>query len=72
MCGIAGFVDFKKRSSEETLAAMSCAVAHRDLMAREFFIRKSMTLKSVWVIAGFLSLISAMLPTSPCFMVICT
>ncbi|RYE58683.1 MAG: asparagine synthase (glutamine-hydrolyzing) [Sphingobacteriales bacterium] len=29
MCGIAGFADLKKRSSEETLAAMSCAVSHR-------------------------------------------
>ncbi len=29
MCGIAGFIDFKKRSTEETLAKMSCAVPHR-------------------------------------------
>ncbi len=29
MCGIAGFADFKKESSEEILAQMSCAVAHR-------------------------------------------
>lgn len=29
MCGIAGFIDFKKRSSEEMLAQMSCAVPHR-------------------------------------------
>jgi asparagine synthase (glutamine-hydrolysing) len=29
MCGIAGFVDFKKTSSEEILAKMSCAVPHR-------------------------------------------
>src|SRR5918994_6884320 len=29
MCGIAGFVDFKKKSSEEILATMSCAVSHR-------------------------------------------
>ncbi len=29
MCGIAGFADFKKGSSEEILAQMSCAVAHR-------------------------------------------
>lgn len=29
MCGIAGFVDFKKQTSEETLAAMACAVEHR-------------------------------------------
>ncbi|HVG12782.1 MAG TPA: asparagine synthase (glutamine-hydrolyzing), partial [Flavisolibacter sp.] len=29
MCGIAGFVDFRKQSSEEILAQMSCAVPHR-------------------------------------------
>lgn len=29
MCGIAGFVDFKKQTTEETLAAMACAVEHR-------------------------------------------
>lgn len=29
MCGIAGFVDFKKQSTEPVLAEMSCAVAHR-------------------------------------------
>jgi asparagine synthase (glutamine-hydrolysing) len=29
MCGIAGFIDFKKRSSEEVIANMSCAVPHR-------------------------------------------
>jgi asparagine synthase (glutamine-hydrolysing) len=29
MCGIAGFVDFKKSSSEETLGSMACAVSHR-------------------------------------------
>jgi asparagine synthase (glutamine-hydrolysing) len=29
MCGIAGFVDFKKQTSEEILALMSCAVEHR-------------------------------------------
>lgn len=29
MCGIAGFIDFKKASSEETLANMACAVSHR-------------------------------------------
>jgi asparagine synthase (glutamine-hydrolysing) len=29
MCGIAGFVDFKKQTSEEVLAVMSCAVEHR-------------------------------------------
>ncbi len=29
MCGIAGFIDFKKRSTEEILAKMSCAVPHR-------------------------------------------
>jgi asparagine synthase (glutamine-hydrolysing) len=29
MCGIAGFVDFKKKSNAETLAKMSCAVPHR-------------------------------------------
>jgi asparagine synthase (glutamine-hydrolysing) len=29
MCGIAGFVDFKRQTTEETLAAMACAVEHR-------------------------------------------
>ena len=29
MCGIAGFVDFKKQTSEEKLAEMACAVEHR-------------------------------------------
>jgi len=29
MCGIAGFVDFKKNSNEEVIAAMACAVPHR-------------------------------------------
>ena len=29
MCGIAGFIDFKRRSSEETLAQMFCAVSLR-------------------------------------------
>jgi asparagine synthase (glutamine-hydrolysing) len=29
MCGIAGFADFTRRSSEEQLAAMACAVPHR-------------------------------------------
>jgi asparagine synthase (glutamine-hydrolysing) len=29
MCGIAGFIDFRKQSSEEILAKMSCAVSHR-------------------------------------------
>ena len=29
MCGIAGFVDFKNKSSEEILARMACAVPHR-------------------------------------------
>lgn len=29
MCGIAGFIDFKKRSSEEVLTKMACAVQHR-------------------------------------------
>lgn len=29
MCGIAGFIDFKKQSNEEILAKMSCAVPHR-------------------------------------------
>jgi asparagine synthase (glutamine-hydrolysing) len=29
MCGIAGFVDFKKQTTEETLAAMVCVVEHR-------------------------------------------
>jgi asparagine synthase (glutamine-hydrolysing) len=29
MCGIAGFIDFKKASSEEVLASMACAVSHR-------------------------------------------
>jgi asparagine synthase (glutamine-hydrolysing) len=29
MCGIAGFVDFKKESTEEVLAKMACAVPHR-------------------------------------------
>lgn len=29
MCGIAGFVDFQKNSTEEMLAKMSCAVPHR-------------------------------------------
>jgi asparagine synthase (glutamine-hydrolysing) len=29
MCGIAGFIDFKKSSTEEILAQMSCAVPHR-------------------------------------------
>lgn len=29
MCGIAGFIDFKQKSSEAILAQMSCAVPHR-------------------------------------------
>jgi asparagine synthase (glutamine-hydrolysing) len=29
MCGIAGFIDFKKESTEEVLAKMACAVPHR-------------------------------------------
>jgi asparagine synthase (glutamine-hydrolysing) len=29
MCGIAGFIDFRKKSTEETLAGMSCATPHR-------------------------------------------
>lgn len=29
MCGIAGFADFRKKTSEETLAKMSCALPHR-------------------------------------------
>ncbi|HVG42843.1 MAG TPA: asparagine synthase (glutamine-hydrolyzing), partial [Chitinophagaceae bacterium] len=29
MCGIAGFIDFSKKSTEEVLAKMSCAVPHR-------------------------------------------
>lgn len=29
MCGIAGFLDFKKNSTEDILAKMSCAVGHR-------------------------------------------
>jgi asparagine synthase (glutamine-hydrolysing) len=29
MCGIAGFIDFKKNSTEEILADMACAVSHR-------------------------------------------
>jgi asparagine synthase (glutamine-hydrolysing) len=29
MCGIAGFIDFKKNSTEEVLANMACAVSHR-------------------------------------------
>jgi asparagine synthase (glutamine-hydrolysing) len=29
MCGIAGFIDFKKNSSEDILAQMACAVSHR-------------------------------------------
>lgn len=29
MCGIAGFIDFKKTTSEEILAKMTCAVSHR-------------------------------------------
>jgi len=29
MCGIAGFIDFKKSSTEETLADMACSVTHR-------------------------------------------
>jgi asparagine synthase (glutamine-hydrolysing) len=29
MCGIAGFVDFKKQTAEDTLALMACAVEHR-------------------------------------------
>lgn len=29
MCGIAGFADFRKKSSEEILSTMSCAVPHR-------------------------------------------
>src|SRR5262245_8505893 len=29
MCGIAGFVDFKKRSSQQLLSEMTQAVAHR-------------------------------------------
>src|SRR5829696_3247725 len=29
MCGIAGFVDFKRSSNEDVLARMACAVSHR-------------------------------------------
>ena len=29
MCGIAGFIDFKKKSSAEVLADMACAMTHR-------------------------------------------
>src|SRR5689334_4660565 len=29
MCGIAGFVDFNRESSEEQIAKMACAVPHR-------------------------------------------
>jgi asparagine synthase (glutamine-hydrolysing) len=29
MCGIAGFIDFKNKSTEEVLAKMACAVPHR-------------------------------------------
>jgi asparagine synthase (glutamine-hydrolysing) len=29
MCGIAGFVDFKKQTSDDTVASMTCAVDHR-------------------------------------------
>jgi asparagine synthase (glutamine-hydrolysing) len=29
MCGIAGFVDFKRQTPEEVLASMACAVSHR-------------------------------------------
>ena len=29
MCGIAGFIDFKKNTTEEVLAKMSCAAPHR-------------------------------------------
>ena len=29
MCGIAGFIDFKKRSTEDILAQMSCILSHR-------------------------------------------
>ena len=29
MCGIAGFSDFRKQSSEEIVARMSCAMPHR-------------------------------------------
>jgi asparagine synthase (glutamine-hydrolysing) len=29
MCGIAGFIDFKKQTSEQTLAEMACAVSYR-------------------------------------------
>lgn len=29
MCGIAGFVDFKKQTPEDTVASMACAVEHR-------------------------------------------
>jgi asparagine synthase (glutamine-hydrolysing) len=29
MCGIAGFADFRKKSTEEILAKMSCALSHR-------------------------------------------
>ena len=29
MCGIAGFIDFRKKSTEENLARMACSVPHR-------------------------------------------
>jgi asparagine synthase (glutamine-hydrolysing) len=29
MCGIAGFIDFKKQTTEDTLAEMACALSHR-------------------------------------------
>ncbi|HVG17072.1 MAG TPA: asparagine synthase (glutamine-hydrolyzing), partial [Chitinophagaceae bacterium] len=41
MCGIAGFVDFKKRSSEEILSKMSSAVPHRGPDGQGIYLKES-------------------------------
>lgn len=41
MCGIAGFADFRKKTSEETLAKMSCALPHRGPDGQGVFFHQS-------------------------------
>ncbi len=43
MCGIAGFIDFTKKSSEESLAKMSCAVPHRGPDGQGLFFHQAQT-----------------------------
>ncbi len=43
LCGIAGFIDFTKKSSEESLAKMSCAVPHRGPDGQGLFFHQAQT-----------------------------